>query len=137
MEVNVDALVQAAMQAREHAYSPYSHFAVGAAILTASGEVFTGCNVENAVYSLTVCAERAAVFGAVTAGCRDFVALAVVANTPGPVSPCGACRQVMMEFNPAMQVILANLQGETYSTTVGELLPGAFTAIDLNSATED
>lgn len=118
-------LVARAMQAREHAYVPYSGFAVGAALLTRSGEVFTGCNVENASYGLTVCAERVAIFNAVAGGHRDFAALAVVADTEGVCPPCGACRQVMAEFGD-FRVIMANLRGDRRSTSVAELLPVAF-----------
>lgn len=124
-----DPLMLAARQAREAAYAPYSRFQVGAAVLTRDGRIFTGCNVENAAYGLCNCAERTALFGAIAAGCRpgDFVQLAVIADTPGPVSPCGACRQVMAELcGPAMPVLLGNLTDATESTTVGALLPGAF-----------
>ena len=132
MKVNTEALIQAARAARERAYAPYSHFAVGAALLTASGQVFVGCNVENAAYGHTICAERTAVVSAVAAGQRDFLALAVITPTSGPASPCGACRQVLAEFNLDMQVILTNLQGDTVLTTARELLPGAFTGQDLD-----
>lgn len=131
MNRDLEALLQAAREAQRQAYAPYSHFAVGAALLTASGKVFTGCNVENASYGLTICAERVAVGSAVAAGERDFVALAVVAPSPGPISPCGACRQILVEFSPGMRLILANLDGEVLETTAGDLLPGAFTARDL------
>ena len=125
----VDPLMLAARQAREAAYAPYSRFRVGAAVLTRDGRTFTGCNVENAAYGLCNCAERTALFAAVAAGCRpgDFSRLAVVADTPGPISPCGACRQVMAELcAPSMPVLLGNLADATESTTVGALLPGAF-----------
>lgn len=127
-------LIARAMAARLHAHAPYSRFPVGAALLTAGGRVIPGCNVENASYGLTCCAERSAVFAAVAAGEREFLALAVVADTPGPVSPCGACRQVLAEFNPRLRVILANLQGAMQVTTVAELLPGAFSPADLHPA---
>lgn len=120
-----DELVARAARARQRAYAPYSGFAVGAAVLTRSGEVFTGCNVENASFGLTVCAERVALLSAVAAGHRDFLALAVVADTDGPCSPCGACRQVMAEFGD-FPVILAGLRGGRTVTTVSALLPGAF-----------
>ena len=128
MALDIDALIQAASQARERAYAPYSNFPVGAALLTASGQVFCGCNVENASYALCICAERVALGSALAAGQRDLVALAVIADSPGPVSPCGACRQVMIELAPDLQVVLANLQGDTQITTARNLLPGAFTA---------
>jgi cytidine deaminase len=128
---DLETLLQAAREAQKRAYAPYSRFAVGAALLTASGKVFIGCNVENASYGLALCAERVAIGSAVAAGERDFVAMAVVAPSPGPVSPCGMCRQTMVEFNPKLRLILANLQGEVLETTAGALLPGAFTARDL------
>ncbi len=131
MNRDLETLLKAAREAQRQAYAPYSHFAVGAALLTASGKVFTGCNIENASYGLTICAERVAVGSAVAAGERDFVAMAVVAPSPGPISPCGACRQILVEFNPGMRLILANLDGEVLETTAGDLLPGAFTARDL------
>ena len=102
-----DALVEAAWQVRERAYAPYSKFAVGAALLAADGRVFTGCNVENLSYGLSQCAERVALGAAVAAGARDFLALVVVADTGVPISPCGACRQVMAEFGVA-HILLAN-----------------------------
>lgn len=122
-------LMQAARQAREQAYAPYSAFQVGAAVQARDGRIFTGCNVENAAYGLCNCAERTALFSAVAAGCRpgDFTRLAVIADTPGPVSPCGACRQVMAELcGPSMPVLLGNLADAVEETTVGTLLPGAF-----------
>lgn len=122
------ALLAQAREARERAYIPYSRFAVGAAALTASGRTFPGCNVENAAYPACVCAERIALLSAYAAGERDIVALAIVADTPGPVSPCGTCRQVMLELAPCCTVVLANMRGETQCTTPGELLPGGFTA---------
>lgn len=125
----VDPLLHAARRARERAYAPYSNFRVGAAVRTRDGRVFDGCNVENASYGLCNCAERTALFAAVAAGCRpgDFEALAVVADTPGPASPCGACRQVMAELcGDAMPVLLGNLSDATARTTVGALLPASF-----------
>ncbi|MGN2244876.1 cytidine deaminase [Frateuria sp. GZRR33] len=125
----VDPLMLAAREARELAYAPYSNFHVGAAVLTRDGRTFTGCNVENASYGLCNCAERTALFGAIAAGCRpgDFVQLAVVADTPGPVSPCGACRQVMAELcDESMPVLMGNLADALEETTVGHLLPGSF-----------
>src|SRR5262245_36644472 len=106
---NYTALIAQAVAARERAYCPYSSFAVGAAVLTASERIFHGCNVENAAYPATVCAERTALLSAYAAGERDLIALAVVADTPGPVSPCGTCRQVIHELAPHCTVILANL----------------------------
>lgn len=122
-------LIEAAMVARTKAYVPYSQFAVGAAILTHTGKMVTGCNIENASFGLTNCAERTAIFKAVSAGEQNFHALAVVADTDGPVQPCGACRQVMAEFGPPdLPVYLCNLQGDTLETTIAELLPFAFRA---------
>ena len=124
-----DPLMRAARKARELAYAPYSNFKVGAAVTTRDGRTFTGCNVENASYGLCNCAERTALCSAVAAGCRpgDFVQLAVIADTPRPVSPCGACRQVMAELcDQAMPVLLGNLADSVEETTVGALLPGSF-----------
>lgn len=119
-------LYDAAVKARKNAYCPYSHFAVGAAVRTRDGRIFTGCNIENASYGLTVCAERNAIFAAVKEGCREFLALLVTADTPEPVSPCGACRQVMAEFKIS-NVILTNVQGAYQETTIEALLPDGFT----------
>lgn len=124
-------LVALARKAREAAYVPYSHFPVGAAILTDDGAVYTGCNVENASYGLTNCAERTAVFKMVSEGRHTFRAIAVIADTDGPCSPCGGCRQVLSEFAPDARVILTNLRGEMAVTTVREMLPGAFRPADL------
>jgi cytidine deaminase len=124
-------LIEQALAARERAYCPYSGFAVGAVALTASGRVFPGCNVENAAYPAAICAERAALLSAYAAGERAIVALAVVADTPGPVSPCGTCRQVIHELAPNCTVVLANLHGALQLTTPQELLPGGFTGDEL------
>ncbi|MGB9790173.1 MAG: cytidine deaminase [Thermotoga caldifontis] len=118
-------LIEKAIEAMRRAYAPYSNFKVGAALLTKSGKVFVGCNVENASFGLSVCAERVAMFTAVAAGETQFEKLVVVANTSSPVSPCGACRQVMSEFGD-FEVILANTNGDTVKTRVSELLPYAF-----------
>ena len=128
-------LMKLAEQAREMAYAPYSRFFVGAALMTASGKVYTGCNIENASSSLTNCAERTAFFKAVSQGERSFCAIAVVGGAQGsePVfcSPCGVCRQVMTEFcDPDFRVILGNSQGIEVHT-LGELLPLAFSTADL------
>jgi cytidine deaminase len=123
-------LVAAALAARDNAHAPYSRFLVGAALLTRDGRVYTGCNVENASYGLTMCAERTALFAAIAAGCRpgDFDSLAVVGDTEAPISPCGACRQVMMELGGAhLEVVQANLKGSIATTTAAALLPGSFT----------
>lgn len=117
-------MVAAAAAARERAYAPYSHFAVGAALRAADGAIYVGCNVENASYGLTICAERNAVAHAVASGARDLVALAVV--TENGVTPCGACRQVLVEFGPEMTVIVADTRGNCRVYRLGELLPDAF-----------
>ncbi|HPT83017.1 MAG TPA: cytidine deaminase [Limnochordia bacterium] len=131
-------LMELAVKARERAYVPYSRFQVGAALLGADGKVYLGCNIENAAFSPTNCAERTAVFKAVSEGVTKFAALAVVAATEEPVTPCGVCRQVLAEFcDPEMPVYLGNLQGAVVKTTVGELLPGAFTSQALRSGDQD
>jgi cytidine deaminase len=124
-------LVAAAAAARRRAHAPYSNFAVGAALLDSSGRVHVGCNVENASYGLTICAERNAVAAAVAAGASRFVAIAVVTDATPPASPCGACRQVLAEFGD-MSVVLANPEGEQLRTSVSDLLPHAFTPDDLS-----
>ena len=103
--MDIDGLIRVASEARRHAYAPYSLFSVGAAVLAASGAVFTGANVENASYGLTICAERAAVFAAASAGERRIRAVAIVAEARDPVPPCGACRQVLVEFGPEVLVV--------------------------------
>lgn len=120
------ALLNAALEAREQAHAPYSNFAVGAAVLTASGEVFTGCNIENASYGATVCAERVAVFKAISAGHKSIKALAVVADLPEPIAPCGICRQVMAEFGQDAIVVMANTKRQIRTADMRELLPTAF-----------
>lgn len=125
-------LLKLAIQAREQAYVPYSNFKVGAALASEDGQVFLGCNIENAAFSPTNCAERTAVFKAVSEGIRKFSALAVVADTEQAVTPCGVCRQVLAEFcDPQMPIYLGNLRGDLVETTLEELLPGAFTAKEL------
>ena len=119
-------LIQAAAQARQWAYAPYSHYAVGAALITTSGRVYDGANVENAAYPTTMCAERVAVFKAVSQGERQFTAIAVVTANGG--SPCGSCRQVLAEFGLDTIVLIANGAGQLVAeASLGELLPGAFT----------
>lgn len=131
--VSDETLTKIANEMLEVAYVPYSKFPVGAALLTKDGQVFSGCNIENASYSLTNCAERTAIFKAVSEGNREFTKLVITANTEGPVSPCGACRQVIAEFcEPEMTVVLTNKVGVTVETTVGDLLPGAFTEKDMD-----
>lgn len=121
-----DELIEQAMQARQRAYAPYSGFAVGAAVLAASGRVITGCNVENASYGLTICAERVALFKALSEGIRDFRRLAVVTDTGELTFPCGACRQVLWEFSPDLVVVVANLRGERQTHLLRDLLPAPF-----------
>lgn len=118
-------LYQAALAAMGNAYAPYSHFSVGAAVRAADGRVFAGANVENASYGLSICGERAAVFGAVSGGVRELECICVVGATSQPISPCGACRQVLAEFNVG-RVILANTQGDAKLCTLAELLPYSF-----------
>ena len=123
-------LIGLAQQAREKAYAPYSSYQVGAALLTASGKFFTGCNVESAAYPTSMCAERVAVFKAVSEGEREFVAIAVVSSNGG--TPCGACRQVLAEFGGETQVVVADVKGHIrQEARLAELLPGAFGPEDL------
>jgi cytidine deaminase len=122
----IDRLVEAASKVREKAHAPYSSFSVGAALVDAEGRIHVGCNVENASYGLSVCAERHAVAAVVSAGGQGIEGLAVVTDTIPPTPPCGACRQVLVEFGD-FPVILANLEGERTLTSVAELLPDAFT----------
>lgn len=121
-------LTSAATEARLRAYAPYSNFLVGAALLAGDGRIFTGCNVENLSYGLTICAERNALFAAVAAGVKEFAAITIVADTREPISPCGACRQVMAEFGD-FKIISVTLDGKVFASTVGELLPRAKTGI--------
>ena len=123
-------LWRAALAARQNAYAPYSKFAVGAAVRTVDGEIFAGCNVENASYGLTICAERNAIFGAVARGYSSFTALCVTADTVEPVAPCGACRQVIAEFK-IPEIYLTNCAGKCKKMTGVELLPYSFTDKDL------
>ena len=126
-------LIEEAKKAREKAYIPYSRFGVGAALLGADGTIYHGCNIENAAYSVCNCAERTALFSAMAQGVTEFKTLAVVADTDRPVSPCGACRQVISELcDEDMPVILTNLKGDVLELTVKELLPGAFSPEDLH-----
>ncbi|KZD43609.1 cytidine deaminase [Bacillus cereus] len=114
------------------AYIPYSKFPVGAALVTKEGKIYTGCNIENASYGLCNCAERTAIFKAVSEGERDFSYLVITGETEGPISPCGACRQVIAEFcDPKMPVLLTNVKGDEKEVTVEQLLPGAFSIEDL------
>ncbi len=132
---SADRLIAAATEARGNAHAPYSRFAVGAAVTDGENRVFAGCNVENASFGLTVCAERHAVGAAITAGAHVLTGLAVVTDTSPPASPCGACRQVLAEFGD-FPVILANPAGERIMTSVSELLPNAFTPESLVKSQE-
>ncbi|MGM0640784.1 MAG: cytidine deaminase [Thermotogota bacterium] len=127
----VDKLYKKALEVRENAYVPYSNFKVGAALLTEDDEIYLGANVENASYGLSICAERNAIFKANSDGKRKYKALMVVAETEGPVSPCGACRQVMTEFGD-YKVYLANLKGDIKETSTSELLPYNFNKEDMD-----
>jgi cytidine deaminase len=131
-EEQKETLIQAAIEVRHWAYVPYSHYPVGAAVLTTSGKIYDGINVESAAFPTTMCAERVAIFKAVSEGERDFVAIAVVTDNAG--SPCGGCRQVMAEFGLDTIVLIADGEGKiSQETTVSDLLPGAFTPKDLPS----
>jgi len=121
-----NALISAAKQARENAHAPFSNFRVGAALRAKSGRIFTGCNVENATLGLTCCAERVAIFKAVSEGERGFDAIAVATDTDALTPPCGACRQIIWEFCGDVPVILTNLKGNVEQTTSGKLLPKPF-----------
>ena len=124
--------IEEANKMLEKAYIPYSKFPVGAALVTTEGKIYTGCNIENASYGLCNCAERTAIFKAVSEGERDFSYLVITGETDGPISPCGACRQVIAEFcDPKMPVLLTNVKGDEKEVTVEQLLPGAFTNDDL------
>ncbi|MBN2394908.1 MAG: cytidine deaminase [Candidatus Atribacteria bacterium] len=122
----ISKLIEKAKEARLKAYSPYSKFSVGAAIMTDNGTIFTGCNIENQSLGLSICAERVAIFKAISEGYRKFKALAIVVDTKNPCSPCGACRQVMAEFSVEMDVIMANLQNEIEIRKVKDLIPDVF-----------
>jgi cytidine deaminase len=126
-----DALVAEARAAREHAYAPYSNFAVGAALLAESGRVYTGVNVENVSYGLTICAERAAVFAAVARGETRLQALAVATGSPAPTPPCGACRQVLREFAEDLPIYLAGASDAIETHALAQLLPRAFLPRDI------
>ncbi len=117
-------LLQQAINARNYAYAPYSHYKVGAALLTKSGQVYTGCNIENAGYSSTICAERTAIFKAVSVGELDFVAMAIVTTNAG--APCGVCRQVIREFATDLPILVGDIEGNYQIFTLTELLPHSF-----------
>ena len=121
-------MLEAALAVRENAHAVFSHFKVGAALETENGKIITGCNVENATYGLAICAERVAVFKAISEGHRSFRRVAVVADTPEPTPPCGACRQILWEFGGDLEVILGNLEGEKACYQLRDLLPHPFDA---------
>ena|SRR2546425_3269089 len=124
--MEIDKLKKAALKARENAHAPYSNFRVGAALLDESGEIITGCNVENATYGLTVCAERVAIFTAISQGRRKFQAIAVAADSPVLTPPCGACRQIIWEFCGDIPVYLVNFQGGEKTYRMADLFPAPF-----------
>ncbi len=126
MQKKQEKLIKSAKKARESAFAPYSEFKVGAAVLTKDGETFTGCNVESATYGLTVCAERVAIWKAISENVREFSHIAVVADTEKITPPCGACRQIIWEFCGDIPVVMANLQGDIEVVQMMELLPRAF-----------
>ena len=123
MQNTEQQLVAQAIEVAGRAYAPYSKFLVGAVLVGRDGRIFAGCNVENISFGLTICAERNAVFAAVAAGCREFEKIVIVADTEVPASPCGACRQVLAEFNPDLEVVLANFRGLSETFRLSELLP--------------
>jgi cytidine deaminase len=124
--MNKEKLIELANEARERAFAPYSNFKVGAAVETEEGEIFTGCNIESASYGLTVCAERVAIWKAVSEGKKNFKTIAVVVDTEELTPPCGVCRQIIWEFCHDIPVILANLKGKSEAVPMRELLPRAF-----------
>ena len=124
-EDDMEELIRAAMVARNNAYAPYSNFKVGAAVLAKNGKIYTGCNIENASYGLCNCAERTAIYKAISEGEIELIAMAITADTNEPVAPCGACRQVMAEFG-ITKVMMCNLHGKQYMATLEELLPYSF-----------
>ncbi len=122
----MDALLEAALRVRENAFAPFSNFKVGAALEDYSGNVYTGCNVENSTYGLTICAERVAIFKAISEGARGFRRIAVAADTESLTPPCGACRQILWEFCGDVEVVLINLQGKSESFQMKDLFPRPF-----------
>lgn len=123
MTRNIANLTKIARKVRQNAHAPYSHFPVGAALEATSGKVFNGCNVENISYGLTICAERNAVFSAIASGVYSFRRIVIVADSNEPVTPCGACRQVLSEFSDDMEIISVNLKGQEFRAKLSELLP--------------
>ena len=136
-EESLQELIEIAKQARLHSIAPFSDFLVGAAVRTAEGKVFVGCNIESASYGLTVCGERVAIWKALSEGERDFTELAIVADTESLTPPCGTCRQIIWEFCKNATLVLSNLHGETQQCSIKELLPRAFDARFLSGAHKD
>ena len=136
MQVNptTERLIKSAWEALESAYSPYSGFRVGAAVLGVTGRIYTGCNIENSSYGLSICAERTAIFKGISDGEKSFDELAVAADTPGPIIPCGACCQVLAEFNPDIKVIMINKSGISLAKNLKELFPMPFKLTDNRSS---
>jgi len=124
--MDLNLLLGIATEARKNSYSPYSKFSVGAAVLTKDGKIYTGCNVENAAYGLTICAETVAVAKAVSEGSKDITAVAVVADTADVCRPCGSCRQFILEFGDEILIIMGNLKGDMETKNIKELVPFAF-----------
>lgn len=126
METVFQELIDKAKEARANAYAPHSKFLVGSALITENGKIFTGCNIENVSLGLSICAERVAIFKAVAEGIKDIRAIAVIGDTEEPCTPCGACRQVMIEFAPDMKVVMANLHNKIKIKKARDLLPDSF-----------
>jgi cytidine deaminase len=126
-------LINKAIEARLNSYAPYSKFSVGSALITKDGTIFTGCNIENASLGLSICAERVAIYKAVSSGYKSFKALAIIGDTDDPCTPCGACRQVILEFSPDMEVIMTNLHQKIKITKAKELLPDMFQGENLKN----
>ncbi|MEA3312936.1 MAG: cytidine deaminase [Caldisericota bacterium] len=129
--MNRDELLKMAIKARNNAYAPYSHFKVGAAILAKNGKVYSGCNIENSSYGASVCAERVALFTAVSEGEKEFLSIAIATDTKKPVMPCGICRQVLSEFAPNLKIYAINIDGKVKEALLDQILPDAFTKEDL------
>ncbi|WP_028307593.1 cytidine deaminase [Desulfitibacter alkalitolerans] len=130
--MDLNQLLERAIEARKNSYSPYSKFPVGAAVLTNDGKLYTGCNVENAAYGITVCAETVAVAKAVSEGSRNIAAVAVAADTAGVCRPCGSCRQFILEFGDEIVIIMGNLKGDRETRSIKELIPFSFSSRDLD-----
>jgi cytidine deaminase len=122
----MNKLIKKAETARKKAYVPYSHFRVGAALETKDGKIFTGCNIENASFGITICAERVALFKAIAEGAKKFKRIAIVADTREPCPPCGICRQALFEFAPDIEIVMANVKGKSQALRLTSLLPNGF-----------